>query len=44
MANRVGKYKLSKKETELSLADGGNVNGLDLEKSLAFAGGYDPAG
>ena len=27
MANRVGKYKLSKKESELSLADGGTING-----------------
>ena len=27
MANRVGKYKLSKKESALSLADGGTVTG-----------------
>ena len=27
MANRIGKYKLSKKEAELSLADGGEVKG-----------------
>ena len=27
MANRVGKYKVSKKESELSIADGGTVNG-----------------
>ena len=27
MANRVGKYKLSKKESALSLADGGTING-----------------
>ena len=27
MAKRIGKYKVSKKETELSLADGGDING-----------------
>ena len=27
MANRIGKYKVSKKESELSIADGGTVNG-----------------
>ena len=27
MANRVGKYKLSKKESALSLADGGTISG-----------------
>ena len=44
MAKRIGKHKVSKRESDLSLADGGEVNGLDLEKSLAFAGGWDPAG
>ena len=27
MANRVGKYKVSKKDSELSIADGGTVTG-----------------
>ena len=44
MAKRIGKYKASDKENALSLADGGSVNGLDLERTLAFAGGWDPAG
>ena len=45
MGKRIGKFSgISKRESALSLADGGNVNGLDLERSLAFAGGWDPAG
>jgi len=44
MASRIGKYKISNKESAISLVDGGNVNGVDLEKTLAFAAGYDPAG
>ena len=27
MASRMGKYKVSKKESAISLVDGGNVNG-----------------
>jgi len=44
MGKRIGKYKVTNKESELSLVDGGNVNGVDLERTLAFAAGYDPAG
>ena len=45
MGKRIGKFAgVSKRESALSLADGGYVNGLDLEKTLAFAGGQDPAG
>ena len=34
MANRAGKYKLSKKESELSLRDGGDIGG-----TVTFSGG-----
>ena len=45
MAKRFGKFKgLTKRESTLSLVDGGTVNGLDIEKALAYAGGYDPNG
>ena len=44
MAKKIGKYKVGKHETTKVLADGGNVNGVDLEKTLAFNAGYDPAG
>ena len=44
MSKRIGKYKVGKKESALSLADGGAVNGLDLERTLAFINGYDQAG
>ena len=43
MATRVGKYKLSKKETELSLADGGFASGpLNyIQKVTAVTGKKD---
>ena len=45
MSKRIGKFKgITKRESALSLVDGGAVNGVDLEKSLAFAGGWDPSG
>ncbi|MBC8428065.1 MAG: hypothetical protein H8D94_01190 [Candidatus Pelagibacter sp.] len=39
MAKRIGKYKVSKKESALSLADGGDIGG-----SLSLSGLSDPAG
>ena len=47
MANRVGKYKLSKKESELSLADGGTVAGNinitgNIIGTTAFSASSDP--
>jgi len=42
MAKRVGKYKLSKKETALSLADGGTVHGQLIVSGLGTAGA-DPS-
>ena len=39
MASRVGKYKLSKRDSALSLADGGTVNG-----NLNIAGNVDIGG
>ena len=38
MANRVGKYKLSKKESALSLADGGTVAGNMIITGLQTPG------
>ena len=38
MANRVGKYKLSKKEGELSLADGGTITGKIIVTGLSTNG------
>ena len=37
MATRVGKYKISKKESELSLRDGGEVSGKLLYSLINFA-------
>jgi len=47
MANRVGKYKLSKKESTLSLADGGTVAGNinvtgNIIGTTAFSASSDP--
>ena len=44
MSKQIGKYKVGKHESTKLLVDGGSVNGLDLERTLAFAGGWDPAG
>ena len=45
MAKRVGKYKISKKESELSLADGGTINGTLIISDLTTAtAGGDVAG
>ena len=44
MSKTIGKYKVGKHELTKLLVDGGSVNGLDLEKALAYIGGYDPAG
>ena len=44
MSLRIGKYKVGKHESTKLLVDGGSVNGLDLERTIAFASGYDPAG
>jgi|TARA_R100000664_G_C2676118_1_gene86101 hypothetical protein len=39
MATRVGKYKISKKESELSLRDGGEVSGkLTVTGDVSFTG------
>jgi len=35
MASRIGKYKVSKKESTLSLADGGTINGSLVVTSLS---------
>ena len=46
MAKRVGKYKVSNKESELSLRDGGNVEGpLTVGGNVIFTGlgATDPA-
>ena len=44
MAKQIGKYKIGKHDSAKWLSDGGTVNGLDIEKTLAFISGYDPSG
>ncbi len=34
MAKRIGKYKISKKESEISLRDGGNIDGIITVEGL----------
>ena len=41
---KIGKYKVGKHEATKWLSDGGFVNGVDVEKALAYINGYDPSG
>ena len=41
---KIGKYKVGKHESTKWLSDGGFVNGVDVEKALAYINGYDPSG
>ena len=46
MAKRIGKYKVSAKETTLSMEDGGNINGtltLGIQTTVTAAGPTTPS-
>ena len=46
MAKRIGKYKVSKKESELSLADGGKIDGtltMGIQTTVSAAGPSTPS-